>query len=120
MASFVSAMSSPLNLTCTRTPAGFAVMRWLGCFLKPGPLLALMRILLASWPSSRFPYFQIVHGALVRRLRAFAAKRMRVTLPARAGSIFAAVVGAPPSRAYRLSTFEATHGEGNPVPRPNG
>src|SRR5712691_2314262 len=42
MAFLVSAMTSPLSLTCTRTPAGLVAMRWFGCFLNPGPLLALI------------------------------------------------------------------------------
>src|SRR5712692_11160824 len=35
-------MTSPLSLTCTRTPAGWVAMRWFGCFFHPGPLLALI------------------------------------------------------------------------------
>src|SRR5712691_1391893 len=35
-------MTSPLNLTCTRTPAGLIVMRCFGYFFHPGPVLVLM------------------------------------------------------------------------------
>src|ERR1041385_6004763 len=37
-------MTSPLNLICTRTPAGLVVMRCLGYFFQPGPLFALMEL----------------------------------------------------------------------------
>src|SRR2546430_1178982 len=42
-------MSSPLNLICTRTPAGLVVMRCFGYFFQPGPLLAPME--LSCFPS---------------------------------------------------------------------
>src|SRR6266699_7053659 len=62
IASLVSAMTSPLNLICTRTPAGFVVMRCFGYFFQPGPLLALMELscfqLVSQIPSSPIP---IVH-----------------------------------------------------------
>src|SRR6266446_295807 len=44
IASLVSAMTSPLNLICTRTPAGLVVMRCFGYFFQPGPLLAPMKL----------------------------------------------------------------------------
>src|SRR5258706_9737144 len=49
-------MTSPLNLICTRTPAGLVVMRCFGYFFQPGPLLALMK------PSCPFTGFPVAHS----------------------------------------------------------
>src|SRR5712691_4604643 len=68
IASLVSAMTSPLSLICTRTPAGFVVMRCFGYFFQPGPLLALMKLSyfrsVFRIPSCLIP---IVHFLLVRK-----------------------------------------------------